>query len=110
MRFASIAVLFLFCVAHPSSNGQAPFPRPPSGDQGAPPPPLVNAQQQIPQPSPEANHKKLLADLQELITEAQMLQRDLQDPPGRTVSAQSFRRSQKIESLSKRIRKTLKAD
>ena len=109
MRIASIAVLFLFCVAHPSSNGQAPFPRPPSGDQGAPPPPLVNVQQGSP-PSPEANHKRLLADLQELISEAQMLQRDLQDAPGRTVSALSFKRSQKIESLSKRIRKTLKAD
>ena len=63
-----------------------------------------------PAPNPEANHKQLLASVQELITEAQALQHDLQATLGRTVSAQSYKRSQKIESLSKSIRKTLKAN
>jgi hypothetical protein len=110
MRFAAVAALFLFYIAHPFSKGQTPFPRPPFGDQGAPVPPLVSANPGITSPSPEDNHKQLLADVQELITEAQTLQQDLKVSRGRTVTAQSFKRSQKIESLSKRIRKTLKAN
>ena len=51
-----------------------------------------------------------MADLQELITEAQTPQQELEDPLGRTVSAQSFKRSQNMENLSKRIRKNLKAN
>jgi hypothetical protein len=51
-----------------------------------------------------------LADVQELITEAQALQQDLNASLGRVVSVQSYKRSQKIENLSKRIRKTLKAN
>jgi hypothetical protein len=110
MQFAPVAALFLFYVAHPFSNGQRTFPRPGSGDQGAPTPPLVIVRPEIAAPSPETNHKRLLADVQELITEAQTLQQDLKGSLGRTVSAQSYKRSQKIESLSKRIRKTLKAN
>jgi hypothetical protein len=109
MRFAVVAALVLFYAAHPFSNGQTPFPRPPSGDQGAPAPPLVSANPGIASPSAEDNHKQLLADIQELITEAQTLQQDLKASRGHTVAAQSFKRSQKIESLSKRIRITLKA-
>ena len=110
MRFTPVAVLFLFYLTLPFSNGQTPFPNPGSGPQGAPPPPLVSASSEIGPASPEVNHKRLLADLQELITEAQTLQQDLKASQGHTVSAQSFQRSQKIESLSKRIRKTLKAN
>ena len=110
MRFAPVAALFLFCVAHPFSNGQTAFPVPGSGDQGAPVPPLVSVRPEIASPIPETNHRRLLADVQELITEAQALQQDLKSSLGRTVSAQSFKRSQKVESLSKRIRTTLKAN
>jgi hypothetical protein len=81
-----------------------------SGDQGAPRPPVVNVRPEIAPPSPEANRKRLLADLQELITETQTLQRDLQAALGTTVSVESLKRSQRIEMLSKRIRKTLKAN
>jgi hypothetical protein len=108
MRFAPVAAILLFYVAHPSSNGQTPFPSAGSGDQGAPPPPLVSPRPATAGPSPEANHKQLLADLQALITESQALQHELQSTPSGTVSAQSLKRSQKIESLAKRIRKTLK--
>jgi hypothetical protein len=110
MRFPPVAALLLFYVAHPSSNGQTTFPTPGSGDQGAPVPPLVIMRPGTAPPNPEANHKQLLANVQELITEAQALQHDLQASLGRTVSAQSYRRSQKIENLSKSIRKTLKAN
>jgi hypothetical protein len=110
MPFARVAVLFVFYFAHPSSNGQTPFPPPGSGDQGAPPPPLVSMRPEIVPLRPEANRKRLLADLQELITETQALQRDLQSSRGVTVSAESFKHSQKIEMLSKRIRKTLKGN
>ncbi len=110
MRFAPLVALFLFYIAHPLSNGQTPFPRPGSGDQGAPVPPLVIVGPGTPAPNLETNHKRLLADVQELIAEAQTLQQDLKASPASTISAQSYKRSQKIESLSKRIRKTLKAN
>jgi hypothetical protein len=110
MRFAPLVALFLFYIAHPFSNGQTPFPRPASGDQGAPVPPLVIVGPDTAPPNLEANHKRLLADVQELIAEAQTLQKDLKASPGTIVSAQSYKRSQKMESLSKKIRKTLKAD
>jgi hypothetical protein len=77
MRSGTIAALLLFSFPHPSSNGQATFPVPPSGDQGAPRPPLVTMRPEIARPNPEANRKQVLADLQELISETQKLQRDL---------------------------------
>jgi hypothetical protein len=110
MRFAPLVALFLFYIAHPFSSGQTSFPKPGSGDQGAPVPPLVSVRPEIPAPSLEANREHLLADVRELIAEAQTLQQDLKTSPGNTVSAQSYKRSQKIESLSRRIRKTLKAN
>jgi hypothetical protein len=110
MRFATVAALFLFSFPHPSSNGQATFPVPPSGDQGARLPPVVTMRPGIAPPNPEANRKQLLADLQELIGETRKLQQDLQVSLGHTVSAESFKRAQKMEMLSKRIRKTLKAN
>jgi hypothetical protein len=110
MRFVPVTALFLLYFVHPFSNGQTTFPTPGSGDQGAPVPPLVTVHSEAPSLSPEANHKRLLADVQELITEAQALQHDLNASLGRVVSVQSYKRSQKIENLSKRIRKTLKAN
>jgi hypothetical protein len=114
MRFAPFMVLFLLYFAHPLSNGQTlPGPGPsnmkttlPEGGPGNAPGVIVRPE--LAPLSPEANHKQLLADLQALITESQALQHELQSTPGGTVSAQSLKRSQKIESLSKRIRKTLK--
>ncbi len=110
MRLLPVVTLLLFSFVHPSSNGQTTFPTPGSGDQGAPVPPLVVVRSGTAAPSPEANHKQLLADVRELIAEAQALQHDLESSLGRTVSAQSYKHSQKIESLSKSIRKTLKAN
>jgi hypothetical protein len=48
------------------------------------------------------------ADLQELAAEVAALQAELREGTGSTVSVQSVKRSQKIESLSKRVRKGLK--
>ena len=61
-----------------------------------------------PRPTPEDTRQQLLADLQTLIAEAQSLQHDLTIAPAVTLSAQSVKRSQKLETLSKRIRKNLK--
>ncbi len=110
MRFPRVAVLLAIYVAGSYSNGQVTFPTPGSGDQGAPVPPLVSVRPGTPTPTPEANYQQLLAHVQELITEAQALQHDLKTSLGRTVSTQSYKRSQKLESLSKSIRKTLKAN
>ena len=109
MRCAPFAVAFLLYFAHPFSKGQT-LPGsgqtlPETGPGGAP---VVIVRPELAPPSPEANHKRLLADVQELIVEAHTLQQELHSTPRGTMSAQSFKRSQRIESLSKRIRKTLK--
>jgi hypothetical protein len=114
MRFAPLALLFLLSFSYPCSNGQTlPGSGPsniktslPEGGPGNASVVIVHPES-VP-PSPEANHKRLLADLQALLTEAQALQHELQSTPGGAVSAQSLKRSQQIESLSKRIRKALK--
>jgi len=113
MRFARIPALWLLCLfycAELSSSGQTTFPVPGSGDQGAPRPPVVDVRPKIASPNAAANRQRVLGDLQQLVTESQTLQRDLEASPGGTVSAESFKRSQKIEMLSKRIRKTLKGN
>ena len=110
LAIARVAAFCLFYCAEVTSHAQTTFPVPPSGDQGAPRPLVVDVRPGIAPPSPEANRKRSLADLQELLTETQILQRDLQSSQGATVSAESFKRSRKIETLSKRIRKTLKAN
>ncbi len=108
MRLASIALLVLFCAARPNANGQNPVPHSVLTDQGSPPPPVVTAESNIGRRDPEAERRQVLANLRQLITEARTLQRDLDAAPVGTVSAQSFKRSQKIESLAKQIRRTLK--
>ena len=107
MRLASLALLVLICIARPHANGQNPAPHGVPSDQGSPPPPVV-APNSIGRRDPEADRRQVLADLRQLITEARTLQRDLDAAPVGTVSAQSFKRSQRIASLAKQIRRTLK--
>ena len=104
MRFASILTV-LFCYVA-LSNGQ--FPNTGSGEQGSPVPPLVSARPESPRPSPEMRREQLLADLEGLIKETQTLKQEVLVSRGQTVAAQSFKRSEKIEGLAKRIRKNLK--
>jgi hypothetical protein len=108
MRLASLALLVLFCVTRPHANGQDPAPHSVFTDQGSPPPPVVAPNSNIGRRDPEADRRRVLADLRQLITEARTLQRDLDAAPVGTVSAQSFKRAQRIEGLAKQIRKTLK--
>ena len=104
MRFASILTVLLCYVA--LSNGQ--FPNTGSGEQGSPTPPFVGAGSEAPHPSPEMRREQMLSDLEDLIKETQTLKQEVLVSRGQTVSAQSFKRSQKIEGLAKRIRKNLK--
>jgi hypothetical protein len=112
MKFASCA-LFVLLFAHPLSNGQTlgggsgiPAGGLPDGGPGYPP--SVTVRPGTPHPTAETIHKEVLSDLQELIAESQALQKELQSTQGATVSVQSFKRSQKLENLSRKIRKTLK--
>jgi len=108
MRLASLALLVLFCLARPQANGQNPAPHSALTDQGSPPPPVVAPSGSIGRRDPEADRRQVLADLRQLITEARTLQRDLDAAPVGAVSAQSFKRSQRIEGLAKQIRRTLR--
>ena len=103
MRFASILTMLLCYVA--LSNGQFPST---GGGEHSPAPPLVSVRPEPPRPSPEMRRKQMLADLEDLIKETQTLKQEVLVSRGQTVSAQSFKRSQKIEGLAKRIRKDLK--
>jgi hypothetical protein len=58
--------------------------------------------------NPGKRHEQLLADLQELIAEAQTLQRELSTVAGSTMSVQCFQCTQTIGRPSSRIRNTLK--
>lgn len=114
MRFAPLALIFLCSSYYPSSIGQTlPASRPgnlngnmPEGGPGSPS--VATVRPEIAPLNLETNHKRLLADLQILISESQALQQEVQSTPVGTLSAQSLKRSQKIERLSKDIRKALK--
>jgi len=114
MRLAPLALILLCFYGYLSSTGQTlPASRPgningnlPDGGPGNPQ--VATVRPELARPSLETNHKQLLSDLQTLITESQALQHELQSTPVGTVSAQSLKRSQRIEGLSKRIRKALK--
>jgi hypothetical protein len=69
---------------------------------------MVEVRPELSPGNPEATRKRLLGDLKKLIAGAQTFEQELAAAPGGTVPAQSFKRSQEIESLSKKIRKSLK--
>jgi hypothetical protein len=97
-------VSVLCCVA--LSNGQ--FPNTGSGDQASPVPLFVSGRPESPRPSPGMRREQMIADLKDLIREAEALQQEVQASRGQTVSAQSFKRSQKIEAVARRTRKNWK--
>ncbi|GEM_PF-7023321 len=105
MRLNALS-LFLLCSALPTSPGQTV---PGLGTRNSKPlPPIVVVRPEVEPGSPDSNHKRLLAEVEELINEAKTLQEELHAAPAGSLPAQSFKRSQRIESLSKTIRKTLK--
>jgi hypothetical protein len=114
MRFASLAFIFLcFCHYSPSTGQTLPASRPGNMNgslpEGEPQSPRLAPTR--PESAPlnlEKNRQRLLSDLQTLIAESQALQQELQSTPVSTVSAQSLKRSQKIESLSKKIHKAIR--
>lgn len=116
MRFAPWATFFLFCFAQAFSNGQTNVPgisstTPGNASRNAKPqPPVEVVSPKLDPPALEANRRQLLADLQALVVEAQTLRQEVDGASLGIVSAQSFKRSQRIESLSKKIRKALKAN
>ena len=107
MRLAALQV-FLVCLAGPLSNGQTV---PGLGSRNTKDlPPIVVVQTEVEPVNAKAVRQRLLADLKELIAEAQTLQEELNTAPAGTVAAQSFKRAQKMESLSRKIRKALKVN
>lgn len=114
MRFAPLALILLCSSYYPSSTGQtlpASWPGNLNGNLpgGGPGNRLVaTVRPELAPQNLETNHKRLLSDLQILISESQALQQEVQSTPVGTLSAQSLKRSQKIERLSKEIRTALK--
>lgn len=107
LPFLLVAMAYPFSHAQTLGGGNGvPAGGLPEGGPGYPA--SVTVRQVAPTPTPEAIHKQVLADLQQLIAESQALQKELQGTQGSTVSVQSIKRSQKLEDLSKKIRKTLK--
>jgi hypothetical protein len=71
-------------------------------------PPVVEVRTEVQPESLEAARKRLMANIHKLVVEAQALEQELAAAPSGSLPAASFKRSQEIEGLAKKIRKGLK--
>ncbi len=72
-------------------------------------PRVVKGQIKVKTEDATASHKQALSELRELIQEAESLREEMETNGAAAISAQSIRRSERLERLSRKIRARLKS-
>jgi hypothetical protein len=71
-------------------------------------PRVVKGQTEVKPEDAMGSHRQALSELHELIQEAESLREEMEENGAAVISAQSIRRSERLERLSKKIRARLK--
>ena len=102
MKSLSVSAGMCFFCIHAAAQ------TPPGIGHESPRPPVAADGTKTAVPNLQARQQQLLDDVRDLLVQVEILQAELRAGSAATVSAQSVKRSQKIEDLSKRIHKNLK--